>query len=294
MSLSKGSFSGLNQIIDSDDFISGDKFLGFTKTEIRSDYFKTDFLYKPGVWRGKEVLSLLENIKELKDQVLVFGHSDQRVRKTEVNFLHFFTGAKKIYGTNLRSVPGKSEIIPIGLTNNSGESELHDIFGNTKHIIQANSLTDGLNKEFNFSVYVNFTIQNNIRVREMVSRLINQLPKTYSLIVEAPSMTEEGRINYLANLRRLNFVLCPEGNGMDTHRLWETLYMGGVPVVVKSKYLDSLYLKLPLVRLDSWNDLLNPSILEAKWFEVQQLQWDDSILRQTYWQNRISRDLENA
>jgi hypothetical protein len=107
-------------------------------------------------------------------------------------------------------------------------------------------------------------------------------------------MTEEGRINYLANLRRLNFVLCPEGNGMDTHRLWETLYMGGVPVVVKSKYLDSLYLKLPLVRLDSWNDLLNPSILEAKWFEVQQLQWDDSILRQTYWQNRISRDLENA
>jgi hypothetical protein len=141
---------------------------------------------------------------------------------------------------------------------------------------------------------VNFTIENNRGVRGKVYSLLSKLPNTYQLKIDNPSMSDEGRVNYLANLRRSNFVLCPEGNGMDTHRLWETLYMGGVPVVVRSKYMDPLYNQLPLVRLNSWADLSNPSILERKWLEVQEFQWDDSILTQTYWLSKISMDFSDA
>ena len=104
-------------------------------------------------------------------------------------------------------------------------------------------------------------------------------------------MTKEGRVNYLANLRKVNFVLCPEGNGLDTHRLWETLYMGGVPVVTASMYLNSLYYQLPIVILDSWDGLLNSSKLEEKWHAVQELEWDESLLSQRYWLSEISKDL---
>ena len=39
------------------------------------------------------------------------------------------------------------------------------------------------------------------------------------------------------NLLRLHdyeFCICPEGNGVDTHRLWECLYLKVVPIVINS------------------------------------------------------------
>jgi hypothetical protein len=154
-------------------------------------------------------------------------------------------------------------------------------------------MTENVERRFGLSFYANFTTANNVRVREMLSHIVSHLPGTYSISRETPVMTNEGRVNYLAKLRKSSFVLCPEGNGPDTHRLWETLYMGGVPIVTSSKYLNSLYSQLPVVVIDSWSDLVDSSTLERKWHEVQRFQWDDSLLRQAYWLNRISKDLES-
>jgi hypothetical protein len=217
-------------------------------------------------------------VKTLRGQTLVLGHSDFRIPRSASRLLSALTGAKRIYGSNLRPVPGISDVLPLGLTNNSGESRLHD-------------RDLDFDRRFDLSIYSNFTIQNNIGVRAKLARIVSKLPSSYSLRVEEPSMTKEGRVNYLANLRKVNFVLCPEGNGLDTHRLWETLYMGGVPVVTSSKYLNSLYRRLPLVVLESWDELLIPSKLEKMWNEVQEFEWDDSLLSQKYWLNEISKDL---
>lgn len=50
------------------------------------------------------------------------------------------------------------------------------------------------------------------------------------------------------------WTLCPRGAGQDTHRLWEALYLGSIPVVLKSN-LSPLYVGLPVIQLDSWDDL---------------------------------------
>jgi hypothetical protein len=50
------------------------------------------------------------------------------------------------------------------------------------------------------------------------------------------------------------FVACPRGNGTDTHRFWETLYRGSIPVVKKSNWSESVAeLKVPLIQLTSWD-----------------------------------------
>ena len=36
---------------------------------------------------------------------------------------------------------------------------------------------------------------------------------------------------YLGELKQYRFVACPRGNGVDTHRLWETIYLGSTPVI---------------------------------------------------------------
>jgi len=46
------------------------------------------------------------------------------------------------------------------------------------------------------------------------------------------------------------FVLCPQGRGIDTHRLYEALALGSVPVVLTST-LDTLYSELPIIILKS-------------------------------------------
>jgi hypothetical protein len=47
------------------------------------------------------------------------------------------------------------------------------------------------------------------------------------------------------------FVAAPMGHGVDTHRLWEVLALGSVPVVLSSS-LDMLYAGFPVIVLGSW------------------------------------------
>ena len=49
------------------------------------------------------------------------------------------------------------------------------------------------------------------------------------------------------------FILCPEGNGIDTHRFWETLCLGRIPVVLHNPVND-YFSSLPVVVLDKWED----------------------------------------
>jgi transposase len=39
-----------------------------------------------------------------------------------------------------------------------------------------------------------------------------------------------------STLGKYRYVLCPRGNGIDTHRFWETLYKGNLPVVTESTW----------------------------------------------------------
>jgi hypothetical protein len=61
------------------------------------------------------------------------------------------------------------------------------------------------------------------------------------------------------NIQRLSeheFCICPEGNGVDTHRLWEALYVKTIPIVIKSDFTDILLENsVPIVVLDDWSQL---------------------------------------
>lgn len=61
------------------------------------------------------------------------------------------------------------------------------------------------------------------------------------------------QIEYYTDLRRSKFALCPEGVGVDTHRIYEALYFGAVPIVLRNS-LSSFYEKLPICIVDKWTD----------------------------------------
>lgn len=62
--------------------------------------------------------------------------------------------------------------------------------------------------------------------------------------------------DYLRFLASHKYAVCPEGNGVDTHRLWECFYLGVVPIVSRSVFTDMLKgHNMPMVVLEDWNDL---------------------------------------
>jgi len=54
-------------------------------------------------------------------------------------------------------------------------------------------------------------------------------------------------------VREHKYVICPRGNGLDTHRFWEALYRGAIPIVKTSKWSESLRIHdFPFVEVDSF------------------------------------------
>jgi hypothetical protein len=97
-------------------------------------------------------------------------------------------------------------------------------------------------------IYANFNINTNYFHR---SRASSYFIKYYKKELISQKNYEE----YLKNLKKYKFALCPWGNGIDTHRFWEALYCGVIPVT-KKHYLYESFSGLPMVLVKSYK-LLN-------------------------------------
>jgi hypothetical protein len=74
--------------------------------------------------------------------------------------------------------------------------------------------------------------------------------------------TIQKRLDYYATLKRTKFVVCPPGKGTDTHRVYETLFFGGIPII-KSSFLDPMYEKLGGCWIvNDWSDVTEEACVE--------------------------------
>lgn len=95
-------------------------------------------------------------------------------------------------------------------------------------------------------------------------------------------------VGYLDRLRSAKFVPSPQGNGIDTHRTWETLRSGAVPLVPWFEPMNRLYDKLPILVIKNWTDVTQ-AMLEQKWQKLQETAhtFDWSLLCVETWQWKI-------
>jgi hypothetical protein len=99
-----------------------------------------------------------------------------------------------------------------------------------------------------------------------------------------PEMGEEpppGRSfrRYLYDLARHRFTVAPRGNGIDTHRVWESLYLGVSPILERSAHTEHWHdAGLPLVLVDDWAQV-TPSFLAEQAGRLRDVPSADSALR---------------
>jgi hypothetical protein len=99
---------------------------------------------------------------------------------------------------------------------------------------------------------------------------------------------EGAKIDRTTSWRRQSlfaFVICPHGNGMDTHRVWEALVLGCVPIVRKSG-LDEIYMGLPVITVNAWSDITAEFLASSA--EIIHNNYNPDMLTLAYWNQLIS------
>lgn len=96
---------------------------------------------------------------------------------------------------------------------------------------------------------------------------------------------------YLNDLASHKFVLCPPGNGYDTYRSLETIYMGAIPIFQNGLAYIAPYTTV-MYPISRYNSLfaINPTELEYNYNNIMQ-SWKNNINLEKvcwpYWKNRI-------
>ena len=180
--------------------------------------------------------ALLTNYGDsISAKLLVLGNSDRDFYDLDLDFP---SSVKAVYLQNSHISEGFFHTLPIGLENlRYGRNGLPSLFKNdypeqektNKILVGPFSPTHPERSELNS--------WNGIRDPRL-SVVSNHL---------RPS-----KLSSLAS--SFKFIACPRGNGTDTHRFWESLYRGSVPVVKKSLWSKSIRdLGIPCMQLESWD-----------------------------------------
>jgi len=135
-------------------------------------------------------------------------------------------------------------------------------------------------------LYMNFNINTYSQERQGVYNLFCN--KRYVTIGKTVN-TIEGRTNFLREIKSHYFVLCPRGNGIDTHRLWETLYMGSIPIVIKNIAYKG-FEDLPICFIDKWSDI-NEDFLDGEYNRILNTDYCLDKLKISYWIERIRESI---
>jgi hypothetical protein len=90
--------------------------------------------------------------------------------------------------------------------------------------------------------------------------------------------------------RQFHMIAAVRGNGIDTHRLWESLYRGLTPIVAMDDWWKSLRKFFPqVVTINDWNVSAITEIPIPKTFQPSEL----SPLWMPFWEEKIRRYLDN-
>ena len=178
------------------------------------------------------------------------------------------------FSQNVSIVHDRVESIPIGLENDRWFPEVH----------KRDKMMAKLHEERSYKelVYMNHSTRTNSAKRLEPYRVLEGKP----WVMSERGANGSGFDEYLDNIYNHRFVVCPEGNGMDTHRTWECLYMGSIPIE-KRNINNSFYTDLPICFVDDWEQVTIDFLVEED-ERIKESVWNMDKLKFEYWKNKIT------
>lgn len=104
-------------------------------------------------------------------------------------------------------------------------------------------------------------------IKKLISQNINFDTKKFS-----------NHKQYIQNLSQYKFNLCPSGNGLDTHRFWESIIAKCLPIVINSDFIMNFFRQeVPMYIIEDWDDLLALNFDELNYVYNKHFQSDNYL-----------------
>ena len=210
----------------------------------------------------------LERLNKITSITLITSQSDVSVTKKV--FTNRPASITKWYAVNVAFKDDYLIPIPLGLANNYSSKN-----------IRINDLTnfkfEKVDKEN--KLYVNLRKSTNYKEREIIENLFRN--KDW-VVIKEPNLSID---DYIKDLNKYKFIFCPWGNGFDTHRIWEALYCGSIPVT--KSHIGLSFEGLPIISLKNFDNLS----IEKLIIESNKKEFNNAPLNLKYWNQLVKRDV---
>jgi len=217
------------------------------------------------------LFSLLKNVASLKNLKLITHQSDTPINRKL--WQKKPSCISEWYSTNVNYSSEKLISIPLGIGN-----PYMEIYRNQIEIIKKISALEVIKKD---KAYSAFRINTNTPERLKAFFALNG--KEWS---ESP-VEKEIPLKYLQNLNSSKFTICPWGNGIDTHRIWESLYLGSIPVTRYHKVYEQ-FKNYHIIFIKNWKKISLTELINHS----KNLDFKKSLefLDTNYWEDIINKN----
>ena len=193
-----------------------------------------------------------------KKFILVSHNSDYTVGKHQLILNNKYL--VKWFGQNM--IPHiKTVGIPIGLQNKAWQGWNYEVCKKNKHNTK------------NKLLYFNFSIRTNPSHRQNVKNILQK--KGFKMNVGKKWE------DYIEELSHYHYCLSPEGNGADCHRIWESIYVGCIPIVKNNYILYEHFKELPILWVEDFS-IIDEKYLLDNLYKFNNRNIEKSTLK--YWQ----------
>ena len=204
--------------------------------------------------------------------VLILGNSDRNIDKTVIEKVHLIPGSS-IFAQNLVGETVGVNPLPIGLENRWRVKNGR---------VLPFRILSLIGRKRKAEILWGFSIQTNPEERSRAALALKR-------VSVARPLGAVSAFQHRLELTKSMFVASPPGNGIDTHRTWEAMYLGCIPVIQDS-YLSRYYksIGLPVWVLNSYEELIDisESELRSKYKEIMSTSRSDELFFAA-WENKI-------
>ena len=259
-------------------FISGDTFRSES-----SFIFDETQTFNPSSVKNNDVVFLKTDLKDIyfKTQhprinnkyILISHNSDHIIGRREEDLIddkivHWFA-QNLSFKSNEKFSP-----LPIGFEN---RRYLHNgVVRNLKKV-------EATKYKKNNRILSSYNSATNPEVRHSLDKIVNDLK-----FINTQKF--DNNFEYLMGLKKHSFVLCPEGNGLDTHRIWEGLLTKTMPILKKTDFSINFHnLGIPILLIDDWVELKEIDDVEVNFFYEKFKDFEYlKYVKKEFWMNFIN------
>jgi len=231
--------------------------LGFGKKSINSEEYIKDILNSSGKLKRQNI-------------IVVLGKGDYEITDEFADEVP--NNIKLIYANNINTENPRFRYLPMGRDFRSSA-----LFSKIKPTYKKDCLC-----------YCNYSISTHSQREELYNSIKDKQFIEFEHMGKFLDYSMSRR-DFYNKVSKSKFTICPRGNGIDTFRFWDSIYLGAIPIVVKEAVFHDYLYDLPILFLDSYEDFakLNRKFLEENYQNMLRKKYNYNKLLLSYWINEI-------